>query len=154
VDKPELLQHLKDTYQRALATLEGADPERVIYEESGWRVKDIVAHVATWDTETVRSLLAFRRGSSYSIPNYAGVDDFNAYAAHVRMDEPTEQIFADWDATVKWLHILVGAMTPEELDAEMTYPSGRRGNVGALIQEIYEHQDMHLNDIRAALGSG
>jgi hypothetical protein len=33
----------------------------------------------------------------------------------------------------------------------MTYPSGRRGQVGALLQEIYEHQEMHLNDIRAAL---
>ena len=153
MEKSELLRHLKETYQRALETLQTADPEQVIYEESGWRVKDIIAHVATWDTETLHSLHAFRRGGEYHIADYTNADDFNAYAAHVRMDEPTEQIYAGWDATVKWLQIIVGALTPEELSAEMTYPSGKRGQVAVLIQEIYEHQDEHLNHIRTALSS-
>jgi hypothetical protein len=124
---------------------------QVVYEAYGWRIKDIVAHVATWDAEALRSLHAFRRSVEYRIPNFAGTDDFNAYAATARMDEPFEQILADWDATIKWLRIIINAMTPENLAAEMTYPSGRRGNVGALLEEIIEHHAEHLDDVRAAL---
>lgn len=151
MDSAELKRHLDDTYQGALITLGHVNPEQVIYEETGWRVKDIVAHIATWDAETLRSLYAHRRGSSYSIPNFVDTDDFNAFAAHARMDEPMERILADWDATVKWMNILVGTLTPDDLAAEMTYPSGRHGQVGALLQEIYEHRETHLNHIRTAL---
>lgn len=151
MNSDELLRHLEDVYRRALATLERVDPEQVVYEESGWRVKDIIAHVATWDAETLRSIYAHRRATEYSIPNYVDADDFNAFVAHVRMDEPMERIMTDWDATAKWLHILVRTLTPDDLAAEMTYPSGKRGQVGALIQEIYEHQEAHLDDIRASL---
>ena len=147
----ELIRALEDSYQQALATLEGIDPEQVIYEESGWRVKDIAAHIATWDAETLRSVYAYRRGSEYSIENFGGTDDFNAFVAHVRMDEPMERIMADWDATAKWLHLIVHSLTPDDLAAEMTHPSGKRGTLGALLQEIHEHRDEHTDDIRAAL---
>jgi hypothetical protein len=151
VDKKELLRRLNETYQQSLDTLASADPTQVVYEEYGWRVKDIVAHVATWDGESLRSLHAFRRNVEYSIPNFTDVDDFNGYAATARMDEPFEQILEDWDATIKWMRIIINAMTPENLADEMTHPSGKRGGVGELIAEIIEHQAGHMNDIRAAL---
>lgn len=147
----DLLRDLEDVYQRTLVALEHADPELVIYEESGWRVKDIIAHVATWDAEALRSIYAYRRGSDYSIPNFGGFDDFNAFAAQVRMDEPMAHILADWEGTVKWLHLLVRSSTPDDLTTEMTYPSGRHGQLGVLLQEIHDHRETHLDDIRAAL---
>lgn len=149
MEKSEMLRRLDVAPVRT--QLDDVDPERVIYEESGWRVKDIIAHVATWDAETLRSLHAFRRGTEYKIPSYVDDDDFNAYAATARMDESYEQIFADWDATRRWMRILINAMTPEDFAAEMTYPSGERGQVGRLLQEIFEHQDEHLDDIHRAL---
>ncbi len=151
MDKAELLRRLDETYQQSLATLANADPQQVVYEEYGWRVKDIVAHVATWDAEALRSLHAYRRNTEYSIPNFTDTDDFNAYAASARMDEPFEQILADWDATIKWLRIQLNAMTPEALADTMTHPSGQRGTVGGLLQELAEHQAGHLDDIRAAM---
>lgn len=151
MEKAELLRRLNKTYEQTLETLESADPLQVVYEEHGWRVKDIVAHVATWDAESLRSLHAYRRNVEYSIPNFTETDDFNAYAATARMDEPYDQILADWDATIKWLRIIVNAMTPENLADEMTHPSGKRGGVGELIDEIITHQAEHLDDIRAAL---
>lgn len=150
----ELAHALEASYQRALATLDGIDPEQVIYEESGWRVKDIVAHVATWDAETLRSVYAYRRGSEYSIENFVDNDDFNAFAAHVRMDEPMERILTDWDATAKWLQLIVRSLTPDDLASEMTHPSGKRDTLGRLLNEIHEHRDHHTNDIRAALTVG
>jgi len=147
----------KAEIQRALdlapvhAEFDDIDPALVVYEESGWRVKDILAHLATWDAETLRALHAHRRGGAYSIPGYTDADDFNAYAASMRMDEPLALIYDGWEATRRWLRVIVGALTPDDLSAEMTYPSGRRGTVGALIEEIFSHQAEHLDHIRTVL---
>lgn len=151
MEKKELLRQLDETHQRSLTLLRDVDPMQLIYEESGWRIKDIVAHVATWDAETLRSFHAFRRGGAYSIPNYQGVDDFNAYAASMRMDEPFAQIMEDWDATRRWLAIILNAMSEDDFSVEMTYPSGRRGLPRQLAQEIFEHEAEHMEHIRLAV---
>jgi len=148
--KAELLRVLDQTHQEMLDLLETVDPFQVIYEETGWRVKDIVAHVATWDAETLRSFHALRRNTEYSIPNFTDVDDFSAYAAHVRMDEPMEQIMSDWEATRSWMKIIFNAMNDDDFSAEMTYPSGRRGIARDLAAEIPDHERQHMEDIRSA----
>lgn len=152
MQKAELLRLLDGTHQQMLDCLRQVDPEAVIYDESGWRVKDIVAHVATWDAETLRSFHEWRRGSSYTIPNYAGADDFNAFAAHVRMDEPFASILVEWEATRSWLKIILNAMSEADFDAEMTYPAGETGTARVLVGEIAEHEALHLEHIRSRLG--
>lgn len=150
MEKKQLLRRLDETHQQSLYLLRDVDPEQLVYGESGWRVKDIVAHVATWDAETLRSFHAFRRGGEYTIPNYVGVDDFNGYAASMRMDEPFAQIMEDWEATRRWLDIILNVMREADFSAEMTYPSGTRGTAGQLVQEISEHEAEHMQHIRAA----
>ncbi len=152
MQKTEFLRQLDAHHQQSLQTLKSVDPEAVIYDESGWRVKDIIAHVATWDAETLRSFHALRRGSRYSIPNYVDADDYNAFVAHVRMDEPMERILADWEATRSWMKIIFNAMSEGDFDAEMTYPSGETGSARTLTQEIVEHEVLHLDHIRGKLG--
>jgi hypothetical protein len=152
VNKTELLRQLDANHAESLALLADIDPEAVIYEETGWRVKDIVAHVATWDAETLRSFHALRRGSEYSIPDFVDTDDYNAFVAHVRMDEPMERILADWESTRQWMKIIFNAMREDEFDAEMTHPSGRRGTARALAGDIVDHELEHMGHIRTALG--
>jgi hypothetical protein len=152
VNKRELVRQYAANHEQTLALLGVVDPEAVIYDETGWRVKDIAAHVATWDAEALRSFHAARRGTVYSIPNFVDVDDFNGYAATQRMDEPMERILADWDATRSWLNIIFNAMSEDEWNGEMTYPSGRRGTARALAEELLEHEVTHMDEIRARLG--
>ena len=148
--KAELLRQLDQTHQAMLDLLKTVDPEQVIYEETGWRVKDIVAHVATWDAETLRSFHALRRNTSYQIPNFTDVDDFNAYAATARMDETMERIMTDWEATRSWMKIIFNAMSDDDFAVEMTYPSGRQGSARDLAEEIPDHEREHMEDIRSA----
>ncbi len=149
MDKDEILRRLDLAPIQAL--IADADPEQVVYDESGWRIKDIIAHMATWETEMLRSLNAFRRGGDYVIPNYVDDDDYNAYVALVRMDEPIEQIFDGWEATRRWLSIVVGALTPDDLAAEMTYPWGGQGSVAGLFEDLFAHRALHVSDLERAL---
>ncbi len=150
MNKEDLLRQLEDTHRATLDTLHSVDPELLVYEATGWRVKDIVGHIATWDNETLHALHAHRRGGEYSIPDFDDVDEFNTFAARSRYAEPFDEILSGWEATRSWMLIVIRALTPEDLTAEMTYPSGEHGTVGDLLQEIPEHEAEHLAEIRAA----
>ena len=148
--KAELLRQIDQTHQAMLDLLKTVDPEQVIYEETGWRVKDIVAHVATWDAETLRSFHALRRNTSYRIPNFTDEDDFNAYAATARMDELMERIMSDWEATRSWMKIIFNAMSDADFAVAMDYPSGGEGSAFSLAEAIPDHERQHMEDIRSA----
>jgi hypothetical protein len=150
--KSELLRALDETHDRTLEILRDADPLQVVYEESGWRVKDVVAHIVTWETESLRSFHAFRRGGAYSIRNFIDEDDFNGFAAASRMEEPMPQIMEDWSATRSWLKMILNAMSEDELSTEMTHPSGSIGTARALAQDVAEHEAEHAGHLRAAIG--
>ena len=152
MNKAELLRQLDQTHQQMLDLLKTVEPEQLIYEETGWRVKDIVAHVATWDAESLRSFHALRRNTEYSIPNFTDEDDFNAYAATARMDESMERIMTDWEATRSWMKIIFNAMSEDQFSAMMTHPSGKRGTARELAADIPNHERQHMEDIRAAQG--
>lgn len=75
-EERRLLDLLTQSYSAAHATLEGIDLEIRVYPDSGWRIRDILGHIATWDREVANSLRAFRVGQEYAIPNL-GEDAFN-----------------------------------------------------------------------------
>ena len=51
----------------------------------GWCVKDVIAHVATWDDEALKALPLIMQAKRP--PRYGGVDNFNArqYDANARL---------------------------------------------------------------------
>jgi len=67
-DKNHLLKLLTESHSAARATIEGIDPEWRVYTDTGWRIRDIIGHIATWDRQVAKSLQAFRTGKEYSIP--------------------------------------------------------------------------------------
>lgn len=150
--KDELIRELTDSRPAAIAYIRDLDPNQVIYEESGWRIKDIIAHVVTWETEMLRSLHAYRRGRSYQIENYE-LEDYNGFAASSKQFDPLEQTLADWDAIRSWLLIHLNAITPEALDDKMMMPWGKTETVRDLFESVLEHLQEHLDDIQAKVGT-
>jgi hypothetical protein len=74
-------------FNQALAGL----PDAVMLEEGvveGWSAKDVIAHVATWDGETLKALPLIMQGRRP--PRYGGVDNFNArqYESNARLSLP------------------------------------------------------------------
>ena len=67
-DKKHLHKLLTESHSAARATIEGFDPEWRVYTDPGWRIRDIIGHIATWDRQVSKSLQAFRTGKEYSIP--------------------------------------------------------------------------------------
>ena len=82
MDKAELLEALEDGRQEMVEMLEDlADEVMVKPGVSGsWSIKDILAHVSTWEAESLEHLPGYlegRRPARYSVL-YGGIDAFNA----------------------------------------------------------------------------
>ncbi len=147
----DLLHELERTQTQAFAQLTDLDPQIVIYTDGGWRVQDIIAHLTAWEEEVIRSLQAHHFNGAYSIPHFE-LQAFNDAQYQDRKVLPARQVYADWIDMRRRLQSVVALLTPGQLVAQMTYPSGRKGNCEALIHEVMEHQAEHIEDIFHALG--
>ncbi|MEO8608782.1 MAG: maleylpyruvate isomerase N-terminal domain-containing protein [Chloroflexota bacterium] len=150
-DVDGLVRQLERTQYEGMATLSELDPEAVVYADSGWKVKDIIAHLNAWNEPTALCFQAYANGGEYCIPNYQGVEAFNWSAYEERRGQPYTEIYAAWDGFRTRIKEIVATFTPEQLAGSMRYPSGNLGNCAQLIREVWEHDGSHFNDIFAAL---
>ena len=68
-EKQRLVESLTELHNSILAALEGIDMEMFVYKDSGWRVRDIIGHISTWDQEIANSLQAYKAGNEYLTPD-------------------------------------------------------------------------------------
>jgi hypothetical protein len=150
-DVESLVRQLERTQYEGMATLSELDPEVMVYADSGWKVKDIIAHLVAWDEPTVKCFQAYAEGGEYSIIGYQDVEDFNWSEYDKRYALPYTEIYALWNAARTRIKEIVATLSPEQLAGNMRYPSGNLGNCAQLVREVWEHQQMHFDDIMAAL---
>ena len=98
-NKKRLLDLLANAHSILHTTVEGIDPELRVHAESGWRIRDIIGHIATWDREFVKSLSAFQEGTEYSIPDL-DEDVFNQQAAMAQQELTARQVFRNGNSRV------------------------------------------------------
>lgn len=132
-----LVRQLERTQYEGMATLSELDPEAVVYKDSGWRVKDIIAHLVAWDEPTAACFRAYADGGESCIQGYQGVDEFNWAEYEKWRDLPYAQVYARWDAARTHIKEIVATFTPEQLAGTMRYPSGNLGNCAQLIREVW-----------------
>jgi hypothetical protein len=150
-DRESLVRQLERTQYEGMATLTELDPEALVYADSGWKVKDIIAHLAAWDEPTATCFRAYAEGGEYSIIGYKGVEDFNWTEYEKRRNLPYAEVYAGWDAARTRIKEVVAILSPEQLAGTMRYPAGNLGNCTQLIREVWEHQQLHFDDILAAV---
>lgn len=150
-NRESLVRQLERTQYEGMATLSELDPEAVVYNDSGWTVKDIIAHLAAWDEPTVKSFQAYAEGGEYSIIGYHDLEVFNWSEYEMRRLLPYAEVYASWDAARTRIKEIVATLSPEQLVGTMRYPAGNLGNCAQLIREVWEHQQLHFDDILAAI---
>jgi hypothetical protein len=140
-----LLEDMDKSRQASRKALQTVDPQKVIYQESGWRVQDIVAHITAWEEEAVRSLQAHHQGSAYRITNFTDDDSYNHDQYLKRKDLSTEAVFAAWEKVREDFKAVVSLL--ETAAGTMLLPWGEWNTVPHLVREMFKHEENHINDI-------
>jgi hypothetical protein len=100
VDRQQLLKRLDTAWQHFQESYAGLSEAQLL--EPGvsktWSVRDILAHVSTWEAEALKYLPSILKGEKlprYSVI-YGGIDAFNAkmtaQKAHLSLSEVLEQL--------------------------------------------------------------
>jgi hypothetical protein len=106
-----------------------------------WSVKDVLAHVNTWEEEALQHLPLIARGGTP--PQYAasgGIDAFNARMAELKRDLPLAEVRRRLDESHRRLVELVRS-TPED------HLAGDTRFVRRLRLDTYGHYRLHADAI-------
>jgi hypothetical protein len=108
-----------------------------------WSVKDIIAHVTTWEEEALKHVpvvMAGDRPPRYSI-TYGGIDAFNARMTDQKRDLTLRDVLAQQEAVHQRLIALIESLPPDQLGG--TSRVRRR-----LRLDTYGHYPIHASAIR------
>jgi len=152
-EKKRLLDLLADAHSALRATVEGVDPELRVHTDTdtGWRIRDILGHIATWDREVAKSIRAFRTGTEYCIPDL-DEDVFNHQAALVQRELSAQQAFAEWEQAREDFKAAVQEMPSDQFPGDLLFPWGdERGSIAQIVEYMVEHDTEHRDEIVKAI---
>jgi hypothetical protein len=153
--KISLIARLDESHRRLHKVLSVTTYDCLIHD--GWRVRDILGHIAVWELETVRSLQAYRDGSAYQSPaiifnDFDSSEGYNEQAIAERTSWTDEQIAVEWESVREDFRAIIKAIPDALYPGDLLYPWGARGSIEQLIDEMVAHEDEHRESISQALG--
>jgi hypothetical protein len=148
-DKQKLLDKLDETHQEIRDWLGGVELEAPVYSDSGWRARDIIGHMATWDQEAARSLRAYRAGSEYEIIDLDEEEtEYNQRAIDAQRALSNQAILAEWEGAYEELRNAVQDIPIDRFPGDLLYPWGdERGDIATLVEYMIEHLIEHRDEI-------
>jgi hypothetical protein len=148
--KNRLLDRLSEAHHAVEATLDNVHLETPVHNDTGWRVRDILGHIATWDREAARSLRAYRAGSEYIIPDF-DEDEYNHRAVSEQRKLSVGQILEEFEGAYNELRTAIQEMPDDRFPGDLLYPWGdERGDIATLVEYMIEHADEHNDEIKQA----
>jgi len=113
-----------------------------------WSVKDIIAHVTTWEQEALKNLSLWLQGrklTKYSV-EYGGIDAFNARMTAAKKDLALSQVLQEQDAVHRRLVAFIEGVPEEHLDSKARFCHRLR-------LDTYSHYRKHAEAIRRWRGA-
>lgn len=126
----------------------------IIYTGSpAWRISDVLMHVAFWEVEGTKSLMAHAQRTTYVTPQFSDtrVDEINAivYAQLVQLPLSAQLEYAD--ACREAFTRALSTLDERALSTPMMCPWQQQSDITAFLQNMYDHEYNHLNDVLAVL---
>ena len=150
--KQDLLTLITETHSATRSMVEEVDPELRVYGETGWRVRDIIGHIATWEREVTKSILAFVDGEEYATPNLNNIHEFNQTEVAKLEDLTAQQILDEWKDTNQDFKDAVSSIPLDMLPVHILFPwVDERGDIALLVKYVCNHDIEHREEIKEAI---
>ncbi len=145
MDRSQLLKRLDEAWNALKASYAGLSDSEII--EPGvtgtWSIKDIIAHVASWEEESLTHLpliLVGGRPPRYSV-TYGGIDAFNAQTTEQKRNFSLSEVLRQQDDTHRRLIDFIHKVPEDQFIRETRF---RR----RLRLDTYSHYPKHTEAIR------
>lgn len=142
----ELLALMATSRARLLATIDGLSPEAMVQPGAAgdWSVKDVLAHIAAWQSRLVRLLFQLPRQAK---PQWDArdVDGINAQIYDQQKDRALDLVLADFHGVYEQVRLRVAGLDEATLQ--------RRIGQVTLAQIIRANADEHDDEHAAQLAA-
>ena len=157
VRKQELLDELSSARREMLDALAGLTPEDMMITGvvGLWSVKDILAHLAAWESEVVTGLNQVQNKRIPSILRIEDIDEWNDEQYHVNLRRPLDVIRTDFEGVHKMLERMIQDFDERSLLDNRKYAWMEGEPLWYLVEEnVTLHEREHAASIRAWRESG
>jgi len=142
-DRDEVYSLLEAAHKELLAAIDGLTPEQMaipVFDD--WSVKDILAHIVSWEEYTLLDLQRVARGHMPALASFkqVDVDNWNAMVMGLRRDFPLDQVMHELEANRKATIAALDALPDERL------AQGQFARIWASITAGHDHE--HAEHIR------
>lgn len=153
INPQDLIRSLKESHQSMLNFVEGLSPAQRL--QSGacgiWSVKDVLAHLLLWESETIKLLFQARQGIKPSTVHFKNIsaDEQNALWYAQFKERPFERVWGDYriirDQTIR----RINEYTAEELNNPNLFGwlKGKNTLVKIITSDILDHEQEHLQGL-------
>jgi hypothetical protein len=142
-DTEEVRSLLEASHKELLAAIDGLSPEQMaIPVFADWSVKDILAHIVSWEEYTLLDFQRVARGHMPALASFKqqDVDSFNALVMSLRRGFPLGQVTDELEANRRATIAALNALPDERL------AQGQFARIWATITAGHDHE--HAEDIR------
>ena len=144
--KTHIIQLLKEAHANTKAAIDKVGTETVVYPESGWRVRDIIAHYSVWNQELINSIRAYIEGREYTNPSTKEYDEFNAHCVEARKDHHSEAVLEEWETTYDTLLATLEDIPNDKFEGKVMLPWEERQSVPDIMSFMADHEKEHTED--------
>ncbi len=141
----QLLKRLDTAWEAFKASYAGLSDSQVVEPDvtGAWSVRDILAHVTTWEEEALKCLPLILEGGQpprYSV-SHGGIDAFNARMTEQKSGLSLAEVRAQLDDTHRRIIALIQSVPEDQFTRETRF---RR----RLRLDTYSHYPQHAQAIR------
>jgi len=153
MNKAELIQRIETEWARLQHSLDGLSEEQLHLPGvvGDWSVKDILAHIAAWQTRLITAMFKAEKGfAPDTTGGGAAVDRLNEKFYRELKDRPFEQVWDDLDASYQQLlRRLAGWSDRDLFDAKRFKWMQGEPFERYIAGDSYEHYAEHAAQIEA-----
>ncbi len=144
MDKQQLLKRLEKAWAAIEESYDGLSDSQMMEPDvmGNWSVKDILAHVTTWEEEALKYLpLIITGGRPPRYIQYGGIDAFNAKMTEQKRGLALSDVMKQLDETHRRLTDYIRSVPEEHFTRETRFRHRLR-------LDTYSHYPMHAKAIR------
>lgn len=149
-EKNDLINQLDEIRAKTLPVFCQLEGSLMIYPEGGWRLMDVINHLAVWEEEVVATLQDYREGKerpAIDASQRTVEDEFNHRHFEARRQWSEQEVYASWEKARNRLKEALNQLSPEQFTAELLFPWGERGTMGRMIRGLIWHEQEHYKEV-------
>ncbi|MCB9457891.1 MAG: DinB family protein [Anaerolineaceae bacterium] len=141
---------LDNSRAQALTVLDRVTLTEIAYPALGWTVKDVLAHLTTWEVEVATSIHHFSHGTSYSILGFHSRAVYNQQMYLQYRDTPYQVVYSDWVAVRSGLKSAIRKTPVAYLGKQVIAPWEDLLTIAQLVESVVAHETEHMTVIQQA----